>query len=248
MVAQDGRAPDRLRAGQPDPEILPDARREVAPMRSSPRAQRFPNQVNNVLCFPFIFRGALDVGATEINDAMQMPASRASRRWPAPPPAPRPPRPIKGEQLTFGPDYLIPKPFDPRLIGVVASAVAKARWKRAWPPARSRISTPTSAARRLGLQIRAAHAAGLRGGRHRRAPHRLCRGRGRARAARRQAMLEETTDKPILIGRPEVIEARCERLGLPIRPGAISSIVNPENDPRYRDYWGTYHGSWRGAA
>jgi malate dehydrogenase (oxaloacetate-decarboxylating)(NADP+) len=118
----------------PTPEILPDAVREVAPTAIIATGRSdYPNQVNNVLCFPFIFRGALDVGATEINDAMEIACIEGIAALARATTSAEAAAAYRGETLTFGPDYLIPKPFDPRLIGVVASAVARPRWKPASP-------------------------------------------------------------------------------------------------------------------
>src|SRR6056297_1496566 len=127
MVSRMADRPIVFALANPTPEILPDAVREVAPdaIIATGRSD-FPNQVNNVLCFPFIFRGALDVGATEINDAMQIACIEGIAALARATTSAEAAAAYQGEQLTFGPDYLIPKPFDPRLIGVVASSVAEA--------------------------------------------------------------------------------------------------------------------------
>ncbi len=241
-----GRMADRpiiFALANPTPEILPEEVREVAPdaIMATGRSD-FPNQVNNVLCFPFIFRGALDVGATEINDEMQLACidgiadlARATTSAEAA-------AAYRGEQMNFGPDYLIPKPFDPRLIGVVSTAVAKAAMQTG--VATRPIEDIEAYKQRLdgsvfksALIMRPVFEAA------RTASRRIVFAEGEDERVLRasQAMLEETTEKPILIGRPEVIETRCERYGLNIRPGTDFEVVNPENDPRYRDYWGTYH-------
>ena len=243
MVRSMAASPIIFALANPYPEIMPDVARAAVPdaIIATGRSD-FPNQVNNVLCFPFIFRGALDVGATEINDAMQIACvqgiadlARASTSAEAA-------AAYRGEQMTFGRDYLIPKPFDPRLSGIVSSAVAAAAMETgvaARPLAdleqykadldasvfksallmRPVFEAARTAARRIvfaeGEDERVLHAA--------------------------QAIIEDTTELPILIGRPEVIEKRCERAGLLIRPERDFKVVNPENDPRYRDYWETYH-------
>ncbi|MEL6211630.1 MAG: phosphate acyltransferase, partial [Pseudomonadota bacterium] len=227
----------------PTPEIMPDTVREVAPdaIIATGRSD-FPNQVNNVLCFPFIFRGALDVGATVINDAMELACIDGIAALARATTSAEAAAAYSGEQMTFGPDYLIPKPFDPRLMGVVATAVAEAAMETG-VATRPIADIPVYKQKLDGSVFRSAlimrpvfEAAAT-------ATRKIVFAEGEddrvLRAA--NAMIEETTDKPILIGRPDVIEARAERLGLPIRPGRDFDLVNPENDPRYRDYWQGYH-------
>ncbi|WP_312530670.1 NADP-dependent malic enzyme [Paracoccus sp. (in: a-proteobacteria)] len=243
MVSKMAKRPIVFALANPTPEILPEDVRSVAPdaLIATGRSD-FPNQVNNVLCFPFIFRGALDVGATVINDEMQIACIKAIAALARATTSAEAAAAYQGERLTFGADYLIPKPFDPRLIGTVATAVAKAAME-------------TGVATRPLADI-AAYKRGLDGSVFRSAMIMRPVFEAAATAKRRivfaegedervlraaNAMLEETTDVPILIGRPEVIEMRAERAGLPIRPNVDFEIVNPENDPRYRDYWGTYH-------
>ncbi len=227
----------------PTPEIMPDLAREAVPdaIIATGRSD-FPNQVNNVLCFPFIFRGALDVGATQINDDMQIACvdgiadlARATTSAEAA-------AAYQGEPMTFGADYLIPKPFDPRLSGIVSTAVARAAMASgvaarpiedlAIYKARLDASVFKSA-----LLMRPVFEASKKDAR------RIVFAEGEDERVLRaaQAILEETSEQPILIGRPGVIETRCERLGLNIRPGRDFRLVNPEDDPRYRDYWGSYH-------
>ena len=244
MVAQMAPRPIVFALANPTPEILPDAVRSVAPdaIIATGRSD-FPNQVNNVLCFPFIFRGALDVGATEINDAMQIACIEGIAALARATTSAEAAAAYAGEQLTFGPDYLIPKPFDRRLIGVVASAVAKAAMDSgvATRPLddldayRDRLNQSVF---RSALIMRPVFEAA------RTAERRIVFAEGEDERVLRsaQAMVEETTDRPILIGRPEVIDTRIERAGLTLRPDVDFELVNPENDPRYRDYWQTYHG------
>ncbi|WP_108816228.1 NADP-dependent malic enzyme [Loktanella sp. Alg231-35] len=243
MVKKMANRPIIFALANPNPEISPEDARAANPdaIIATGRSD-FPNQVNNVLCFPFIFRGALDVGATEINDAMKIACVEGIAALARATTSAEAAAAYKGEQLTFGPEYLIPKPFDPRLMGVVASAVAGA-------------ATETGVAKRPVADMEA-YKANLDGSvfksamimrpvfdAARTAERRIVFAEGEDERVLRasQAIMEETTDLPILIGRPEVIERRCERAGLKIRPGVDFSIVNPENDPRYRDYWGTYH-------
>ena len=202
----------------------------------------FPNQVNNVLCFPFIFRGALDVGATQINDAMQLACIDGIAALARATTSAEAAAAYHGETLSFGADYLIPKPFDPRLIGVVASAVAKAAMETgvATRPIadldayREKLNGSVFKSALIMRQVFEAS---------KMADRRIIFAEGEDERVLRaaNAMLEETNDKPILIGRPDVIANRCERAGLPIRPDKDFEIVNPESDHRYRDYWGSYH-------
>ncbi|HEV8034054.1 NADP-dependent malic enzyme [Yoonia sp.] len=243
MVAKMAERPIIFALANPNPEIDPEVARAVNPeaIIATGRSD-FPNQVNNVLCFPFIFRGALDVGATEINDEMKIACVEGIAALARATTSAEAAAAYQGEKLTFGADYLIPKPFDPRLMGVVASAVAGAAiatgvatrpvddmqaYKAALDGSvfkSAMIMRPVfDAARTVTRQIVFAE------------------GEDERVLRASQAIMEETTDTPILIGRPEVIAARCERAGLKIRPGVDFSIVNPQDDPRYRDYWGTYH-------
>jgi malate dehydrogenase (oxaloacetate-decarboxylating)(NADP+) len=243
MVALMAPRPIIFALANPMPEILPEEVRKVAPdaIIATGRSD-FPNQVNNVLCFPFIFRGALDVGATQINDAMQIACIDGIAALARATTSAEAAAAYKGEQLTFGTDYLIPKPFDPRLIGVVASAVARAAMETG--VATRPIADMEGYRHRLdgsvfksALIMRPVFEAS------RLASRRIIFAEGEDERVLRatNAMLEEMTDKPVLIGRPDVIETRCERAGLPIRPDVDFEIVNPESDHRYRDYWGSYH-------
>ncbi len=243
MVAKMAPKPIVFALANPTPEILPDEVRTVAPeaIIATGRSD-YPNQVNNVLCFPFIFRGALDVGATQINDAMQLACIDGIAQLARATTSAEAAAAYQGERLNFGPDYLIPKPFDPRLIGVVAHAVAKAAMETG---VASRPIADLDAYRekldgsvfRSALIMRPVFEAS------RNAHRKIVFAEGEDDRVLRAAlaMIEETDDSPILIGRPDVVSARCERLGLPIRPERDFHLVNPENDPRYRDYWGTYH-------
>ncbi len=227
----------------PTPEIMPDEARSAAPdaIIATGRSD-FPNQVNNVLCFPFIFRGALDVGATEINDAMQIACVDGIAELARATTSAEAAAAYQGEQLTFGADYLIPKPFDPRLSGIVSSAVARAAMESGvatrpvedLPAYKARLDANVFKSALLMRPV--FEAAGT-------AARRIVFAEGEDERVLRaaQAILEETTETPILIGRPSVIDRRCEKMGLEIRPGRDFNIVNPEDDPRYRDYWGSYH-------
>ena len=228
----------------PTPEILPEDVRSVAPdaVIATGRSD-YPNQVNNVLCFPFIFRGALDVGATDINDEMKVACIEGIAALARATTSAEAAAAYRGEQLTFGPDYLIPKPFDPRLMGVVATAVAKAacdsgvatRPVADFDAYKAELDGSVFKSALLMRPVFEAAATSER---------RIVFADGEDERVLRaaNAMLEDTTDKPILIGRPDVIATRAERIGLPIRPDRDFEIVNPESDSRYRDYWTTYHG------
>ncbi len=243
LVAKMAKKPIIFALANPTPEIMPDLVREVAPdaIIATGRSD-FPNQVNNVLCFPFIFRGALDVGATEINDAMQIACVDGIAALARATTSAEAAAAYQGEQMTFGVDYLIPKPFDPRLSGVVSTAVAKAAMEtgvatRQLEDLKAYKAQLDASVYKSALLMRPVfEAAALEA---RRVVFTEGEDERVLRAA--QAILEETKEQPILIGRPQIIEQRCEKLGLELRPGENVHVVNPENDPRYRDYWESYH-------
>tara|TARA_R110002126_G_scaffold1088_7_gene6629 strand:- start:935 stop:3208 length:2274 start_codon:yes stop_codon:yes gene_type:complete len=242
-VSRMAKRPIIFALANPTPEILPDLARAVAPdaIIATGRSD-FPNQVNNVLCFPFIFRGALDVGATVINDEMQLACIDGIAALARATTSAEAAAAYQGEQMTFGADYLIPKPFDPRLVGIVSSAVAKAAMDSgvATRPIADLEAYKTKldgSVFKSAMLMRPVFEAA------RSVSRRIVFAEGEDERVLRaaQAMVEETTERPILIGRPEVIESRIERAGLTIKLGEHVDLVNPENDPRYRDYWGTYH-------
>ncbi len=243
MVAKMTDKPIVFALANPTPEIMPDEVRSVAPdaIIATGRSD-FPNQVNNVLCFPFIFRGALDAGATEINDEMQLGCIKGIAALARETTSAEAAAAYKGEQMTFGADYLIPKPFDPRLMGVVASAVVQAATETG--VAKNPITDLEAYKEKLdssvfksALIMRPVFEAA------RTATRRIVFAEGEDERVLRaaSAMLDETTDKPILIGRPEVIEWRCREAGLQMTAGQDYELVNPQDDPRYRDYWSSYH-------
>lgn len=243
MVEKMDERPIIFALANPTPEIMPDAARKVAPdaIIATGRSD-FPNQVNNVLCFPFIFRGALDVGATEINDAMKIACVEGIAELARETTSAEAAAAYKGEQLTFGADYLIPKPFDPRLVAIVSGAVAQAAMEsgvatRPLDDLQAYKQKLNQSVFKSALLMRPVYEAA------RVASRRIVFAEGEDERVLRaaQAMLEETTEQPILIGRPDVVTARAERAGLKIRPGVDFDLVNPENDPRYRDYWQSYH-------
>ncbi len=226
----------------PVPEIMPDVAREAVPdaIIATGRSD-FPNQVNNVLCFPFIFRGALDVGATEINDAMKVACTNAIAELARTPSSAETAAAYVDEKLVFGPDYLIPKAFDQRLLSVVALAVARAAMESG--VATRPVDLEAYAAEldalihRTAMIMRPVFDAARHSSRH----IVFAEGEDTRVIRTAHATIEEGVDTPILIGRPEVIELRCQQIGLSIDPLKEFKIVNPENDPRFWEYWTSYH-------
>ncbi|MDJ0630157.1 MAG: NADP-dependent malic enzyme [Rhodobacter sp.] len=243
MVRKMADRPIIFALANPNPEIQPEDARAAAPdaIIATGRSD-YPNQVNNVLCFPFIFRGALDAGATEINDDMQLACIDGIAALARATTSAEAAAAYKGEQLSFGAEYLIPKPFDPRLMGVVASSVAKAATAsgvatRPIPDIDAYKAGLDSSVFRSALLMRPVFDAAATASRN----IVFTEGEDERVLRAANAMIEETTDRPILIGRPQVVEARAERAGLAIRPGKDFELVNPEDDPRYHAYWTTYH-------
>jgi malate dehydrogenase (oxaloacetate-decarboxylating)(NADP+) len=242
MVSKMAKSPIIFALANPTPEIMPDEARRGAPdaLIATGRSD-FPNQVNNVLCFPFIFRGALDVGATEINDAMKLACVEAIAELARRTASAELGQAYQGERLAFGVDYLIPKPFDPRLLPTIALAVAKAAMESGVATRPVDLdayekSLQGQVFRSFGVMRRVFDAA-------RAAKRRVVFAEGEDERVLRtaQAMREDIGVTPILIGRPEVVDSRIEREGLKLVRGRDFDLVNPENDPRYRDYWQSYH-------
>jgi malate dehydrogenase (oxaloacetate-decarboxylating)(NADP+) len=243
MVEEMAADPLILALANPNPEIDPATVHQVRSdaMVATGRSD-YPNQVNNVLCFPFIFRGALDVGATEINEEMKLAAVRAIADLAMAEQSEDVQAAYGGEQLSFGQNYIIPKPFDPRLILKIAPAVAKAACETGvarrpiedWEAYEARLN---SFVFRSGLIMKPVFE------RAREVPKRVIFAEGEDERVLRaaQAAIDEGVAKPILIGRPRVVESRLTRLGLRIRAGEDFELINPEHDDRYRDYWETYH-------
>ena len=222
----------------PTPEILPEEVRAVRDdaVMATGRSD-YPNQVNNVLCFPFIFRGALDVGATTINTEMELAAVRAIAELAQAETSEQVALAYGIESISFGPEYIIPRPFDPRLIARVAPAVAKAAMDSgvATRPIADMDAYRESLAQFVytsGLIMKPLFSAAKA------APRRVVYAEGEDERVLRaaQIVVDEGLAKPILIGRPQVVEQRLSRLGLRIRPGREFELINPESDPRYRDY------------
>ncbi|VEJ45427.1 NADP-dependent malic enzyme [Bartonella vinsonii] len=228
-----------LALANPTPEIMPEEAHSVRPdaMICTGRSD-YPNQVNNVLCFPYIFRGALDVGATAINEEMKMAAVHAIAALAREETSDIAARAYSKKPPSFGPDYLIPSPFDPRLILRIAPAVAKAAMETgvAVRPIEDMEAYHDILNRfvfRSGLMMKPVFAA-AKTAKRKRVIYANGEDERVLRAA--QIVLEEQTAIPILIGRPHVVEARLKRFGLRIRPGIDFELTNPEDDPRFRDY------------
>ncbi|MFZ0813388.1 NADP-dependent malic enzyme [Bradyrhizobium sp.] len=243
MVKQMGDQPLVMALANPNPEIMPDEARKARPdaMICTGRSD-FPNQVNNVLCFPFIFRGALDVGATAINEEMKKAAVDAIAQLARDPPVDAlAPGFDSGQAQGFGPGSLIPSPFDPRLILRIAPAVAKAAMDSgvASRPIAKFEDYATQLERfafRSGLVMKPLFA------KAKTQPVRVIYAEGEDERVLHatQVVLEENVARPILVGRPSVVEARIKRFGLAIKAGKDFDLVNPEDDPRYRSYVQSY--------
>ena len=243
MVKSMAEAPIIMALANPDPEIRPELAREARPdcIIATGRSD-FPNQVNNVLCFPFLFRGALDVGASTINEEMKLACVRALADLAVAEASDIVASAYGDQSLTFGPEYLIPKPFDPRLIVEVAPAVAKAAMESG--VARRPIEdfdayrdTLSRFVYRSGLVMKPLF------DRARQDVRRLVYSEGEETQVLRavQIVVVDGLARPILIGRRRVVETRIERLGLRLRLDEDVELCDPEGDPRYREYWTLYH-------
>ncbi len=231
-----------LALANPYPEILPEEAREARPdaIICTGRSD-YPNQVNNVLCFPYIFRGALDVGASTINEAMKAAAVKAIAELARETPSDVVARAYGGETRNFGPDSLIPNPFDPRLILRIAPAVARAAIESG--VARKPIDDFDAYTDSLnGFVFRSGFIMKPVFSQARAEPKRVIYAEGEDERVLRaaQAVVEDGIARPILIGRPAVVEARLKRFGLSLEPGSHFDLINPEDDPRYREYVATY--------
>ncbi|MFY8086308.1 MAG: phosphate acyltransferase, partial [Rubrivivax sp.] len=228
----------------PTPEIMPEevkAVREDAIMATG--RTDYANQVNNVLCFPYIFRGALDSGATTINDEMEIAAVHAIAALAQAEQDDTVASAYAGATLSFGPDYLIPKPFDPRLMMIIAPAVAKAAADSG--VARRPVADMDAYRDKLrsfvyasGTTMKPIFSVAKRAKRKNVA---LAEGEDRRVLRAAQVMVDERIARPWLVGRAQQITRRIEQLGLRLQPGRDIEIINIDDDPRYRDYWTTYH-------
>ncbi|WP_345303443.1 NADP-dependent malic enzyme [Lysobacter hankyongensis] len=242
MVATMAERPIILALANPNPEILPMEAKAVRPdcIIATGRSD-YPNQVNNALCFPYIFRGALDVGATEINEAMKLACVRAIAQL-ARMEASDLGSAYGGDVPCFGPDYIIPRPFDPRLLTVLAPAVARAAMDSgiALRPILDMAAYTEKLAQfiyRTGLLMKPIY------DRARSDRKRVVYAEGEEETVLRavQTVIDEGLARPILIGRPDVIDTRIERLGLRMRAGVDFDLTNINDDPRFNEYWQQYH-------
>jgi malate dehydrogenase (oxaloacetate-decarboxylating)(NADP+) len=244
MVASMAPRPVIFALANPNPEIAPeDAHAVRSDVIMATGRTDYPNQVNNVLCFPYIFRGALDSGATTITDEMEIAAVHAIAELAQAEQSEVVAAAYAGEQLAFGPEYLIPKPFDPRLMMKIAPAVAQAAADsgvalrpvtdmaayrerlQSFVFASGTIMKPIYAAAKTAARKRVAYAEG-----EEERVLRAC-----------QIVVDEGLARPTLIGRPAIIAQRIEKFGLRLREELDYDIVNVEQDDRYRDFWQTYH-------
>ena len=242
MVARMGANPLILALANPEPEIMPDLAREVRPdaIIATGRSD-FPNQVNNVLCFPFIFRGALDVGATTVTEEMKVAATHAVANLARAEPSDVVAAAYGGEELRFGPDYILPKPFDPRLMIEVSSAVAKAAMD-------SGVATRPIADFHAYREVLAQHV--FRSGlvmkpvmtKAKQAPKRVVYTEGEDERVLRaaQVAVDEKIAEPILIGRSDIIEKKIGELGLRLKPGKDVEVIEVIRDLRYHNYSEVY--------
>ncbi|WP_295545011.1 NADP-dependent malic enzyme [uncultured Pseudacidovorax sp.] len=244
MVARMAARPVIFALANPNPEILPELAHSVrGDIIMATGRTDYPNQVNNVLCFPYIFRGALDCGATTITDEMEIAAVHAIADLAQAEQSERVAAAYVGEKLSFGPEYLIPKPFDPRLMMKIAPAVAKAAEEsgvaarpikdldayrdklQSFVYASGTTMKPIFDAAKRAAKKRVAYAEGEE--------ERVL------RAA--QIVVDEGIARPTLIGRPAIMAQRIEKFGLRLQEGRDYDVVNVEWDERYRDFWQTYH-------
>ena len=244
MVKTMAAKPIILALANPEPEIRPEVAKAARPdcIIATGRSD-YPNQVNNVLCFPYIFRGALDCGATKITEAMKLACVREIAGLAKAEASDEVAAAYQGQELRFGPDYIIPTPFDVRLILRIAPAVAKAA-------AESGVATRPIAdleayrqglgrfVYQTGMVMRPVFAAAKA------RPARVVYAEGEDERVLRavQVVLDEKMAEPILVGRPEVVRMRIERAGLRLQAGRDFELCDPENDPRFRAYWETYRG------
>ncbi len=243
MVKSMADRPLILALANPDPEIRPEIAKAARPdcIIATGRSD-YPNQVNNVLCFPFIFRGALDAGATRITEEMKLACVKAIAELAQAEQSAEVAQAYAGQELSFGPEYIIPKPFDPRLIVMIAPAVAQA----AADSGVARRPIKDMDAYRQKLLSMVYHSGELMSplfSQAKSAPKRVVYADGEDERVLRavQTVTDEKMAFPILVGRPAVIEMRIRKLGLRLKPGENIEIVNPEDDARFTESWTEYY-------
>jgi malate dehydrogenase (oxaloacetate-decarboxylating)(NADP+) len=243
MVATMGTKPIILALANPEPEVRPEIAKAAKPdcIVATGRSD-YPNQVNNVLCFPYIFRGALDCGATRITEEMKLACVREIAALAKAEISDEVAAAYRGQEIEFGPDYIIPKPFDSRLILRIAPAVAKAAAESgvATRPIADIEAYRSSLGRyvyQTGMVMRPVFASAKA------TKARVIYAEGEDERVLRavQVVMDEGLAQPILVGRPEVVAMRIRKAGLRIQAGKDFVLVDPDNDPRFRDYWETYH-------
>jgi malate dehydrogenase (oxaloacetate-decarboxylating)(NADP+) len=247
MVKTMAKQPIILALANPEPEIRPELAKEARPdcIIATGRSD-YPNQVNNVLCFPYIFRGALDCGATRINEAMKLACVREIAALAKAELSDEVAAAYAGQELKFGPDYIIPKPFDARLILRIAPAVAQAAAEsgvaaRPIADLEAYRQQLTRFVYQTGMVMRPVFAAARTASAQK--PARVVYAEGEDERVLRavQVVRDEGLAFPILVGRPSVIAMRIERAGLRLKPGVDFELCDPEDDPRFRSYWEQYH-------
>ncbi len=247
MVVTMADKPIILALANPEPEIRPELAKAVRPdcIIATGRSD-YPNQVNNVLCFPYIFRGALDCGATKITEAMKLACVREIAALAKAEMSDEVAAAYAGQELAFGPDYLIPKPFDARLILRIAPAVAEAAAASgvATRPIADLAAYREQLSRfvyQTGMFMRPVFAAAK--AEYQEGQARVIYAEGEDERVLRavQVALDEKLTRPTLIGRPEVIQMRLQRAGLRMKLGEDVQVIDPDNDARFRHYWERYH-------
>lgn len=243
MVGRMADKPFILALANPTPEILPEEAKKVRPdaIMATGRSD-YPNQVNNVLCFPFLFRGALDVGATTINEEMKVACVKAIADLAFKESSEQVANAYQGEELKFGPEYIIPKPLDPRLILEIAPAVAKAAMdsgvaKRPLADLDAYYEKLSSFVFKSSMLLQPVLEKAKKN------PRRIifAEGENKKVLLAVQALVDEKMSYPTLVGRPEVVDHQIEKLGLRIKRDQHFDLINPEKDDRFRDYWQEYH-------
>ncbi|NYT65841.1 NADP-dependent malic enzyme [Alcaligenaceae bacterium] len=243
MVSSMARQPLILALANPEPEIRPEVAKAARPdcIIATGRSD-YPNQVNNVLCFPFIFRGAMDVGATVINEEMKRACVQAIAELAQAEQNDEVALAYPGDELSFGPEYIIPRPFDPRLIVKIAPAVAEAAMKSG-VAARPIADMEAYRQKLIALVYHSGQLMRPLFAQAKSAPKRVIYADGEDERVLRavQTVVDEKIAMPILVGRPSVIEMRLKKFGLRLHIGSDIEVVNPEGDDRFNETWMSYY-------